>query len=169
MNNTRKPLLKRWQLFICCSSQLLIIQSSTWPTVQYSCEESKQCFQISSVDPNLPAVPCGSGLFPLLSPHAKAVGKQDVNDQQLYIFIWSVGKINDSIKMQYTLSAPQQRSVYSPVMDTLRGLPAAACFCQQTFSQTLCLLCLQALSKQTKIFITHRKDLNTHFASCDNS
>lgn len=96
-------------------------------------------------------------------PSRKSCWETRSQDQQLNIFIRFVGKINDSIKMQYTLSAPQQRSACSLVTDTLRGLRAAACFCQQTFSHIQCLLGLQALSKQTKTFITHRKDLNAHF------
>lgn len=64
--------------------------------------------------------------------------------------------------MEYTHAALLQTSVCSLVMDTLRGLEAAACFVQQTFLQTRCLLARRALSqKQKDVFILQRILENT--------
>lgn len=67
--------------------------------------------------------------------------------------------------MEYTHVALLQTSLCSLVMDTLRGLEAAACFVQQTFLQTRCLLARRALShkktKQKDVFILQRILENT--------
>lgn len=65
------------------------------------------------------------------------------------------------LKMQYILLTLQQTAVCSLAMDTLRGLGPAAYFCQQTSSQTQCLLAHPALSEQTKGLFVQRKYLNT--------
>lgn len=68
--------------------------------------------------------------------------------------------------MEYTHVALLQTSLCSLMMDTLRGLEAAACFVQQTFLQTRCLLARRALSQKKKkqqkyVFILQRILENT--------
>lgn len=67
--------------------------------------------------------------------------------------MWEIHRI----KTKSSLLSPLQTCVCSPVKDTLRGLGAAAYFCQLTFSQTRCPLALRALQEQTGILIMQKK------------